>query len=170
MKPSKNWEIDCVRVGVHTSITGGISKSIDRAASLNCSTMQIFSHNPRQWLKTRISMEEAERFKLLRQKHDINPVFIHCSYLINLASLSSIILKKSIDLLSYELEIADIIGAEYVVLHTGSASGEDEHKARVRAVKALLKAADSANHKASLILENTAGERGEYYVISSGIG
>lgn len=161
VKSFKKREIAGVRVGVHTSIAGGISKSIERAASLNCPTMQIFSHNPRQWLKSGISIEDAERFKLLRQKHDINPVFIHCSYLINLAALSGIILAKSIDLLSYELEIADTIGAEYVVLHTGSASGDDEHKARARAVKALLKAADSANHKASLILENTAGERGD---------
>jgi len=35
------------RVGVHTSIAGGICKSLERAKKLGCNTLQIFSHNPR---------------------------------------------------------------------------------------------------------------------------
>ena len=149
------------RVGVHTSIAGGISKSVERAAALGCSTMQIFSHSPRQWRRTAIADEEAERFADLRQEHDINPVFIHASYLINLASHSSELLGKSIELLSYELSIADQLGVEYVVLHTGSASGEDGKKARKRAVKAILKAVSAGQYKSAILLENTAGERGD---------
>lgn len=161
MKPSEKSEINYVRVGVHTSIAGGISKAVDRAASLNCRTLQIFSHSPRQWRKSSISPEEAERFRLLRRKYDITPVFVHVSYLINLASLSTEILNKSIDLLSYELDNADAIDAEYIVLHTGSATGQDGHKARAGAAKAILKAVGSREHRASLLLENTAGEKGD---------
>jgi deoxyribonuclease-4 len=149
------------RVGVHASIAGGIWKSIERAASLNCSTMQIFSHNPRQWRKSIINGEEAKQFKLLRQKYDINPVFVHVSYLINLATLSDTNLRRSIDLLSYELMNADTIGADYVVLHTGSARGEDEIKARARAASAIMKAVNSVNCRSTILLENTAGERGD---------
>lgn len=161
MKPSGKTGIHGVRVGVHTSIAGGISKAVDRAASLNCTTLQIFSHNPRQWRKNSISPEEAKRFRLLRQKYDITPVFIHVSYLINLASRSTEILRKSIDLLSYELDNADAIDAEYIVLHTGSAAGQDGHKARARAAKAIGKAVSSHQHRASVLLENTAGEKGD---------
>jgi len=160
-KTTGNIGIGEVRIGVHTSIAGGISKAVERAASLNCRTLQIFSHNPRQWQKSVISPEEAERFSVLRKKHDIAPVFVHVSYLINLASLSPEILEKSIDLLSYELATADAIGAEYVVLHTGSAGGQDERKARTGAAKALFKAVGSREHRASVLLENTAGEKGD---------
>lgn len=149
------------RVGVHTSIAGGISKAVERAAALGCSIMQIFSHSPRQWRQTAIPDEEAERFADLRQKHGITPVFIHASYLINLAAHSSEILGKSVELLSYELSIADQLGVEYVVLHTGSASGEDGKKARKRAVKAILKAVNAGQYKSTILLENTAGERGD---------
>jgi deoxyribonuclease-4 len=149
------------RIGVHTSIAGGVSRSVERAATLNCTTMQIFTHNPRQWRQSPISDEEAERFAYLRRKHDINPVFSHASYLINLASRSNIVLRKSVELLSYELMNADRLGIEYVVLHTGSASGEDDGKARTRAVKSILKSVGAGYFKASLILENTAGERGD---------
>ena len=149
------------RVGVHTSIAGGISKSVERAASLNCSTMQIFSHNPRQWIKSPISDYEAERFADLRHKYDISPVFIHTSYLINLASLSDRVLPKSIDLLSHELQNADELGVEYVVMHTGSASGENGTAARKRAAEAIMRAVPSGKYRASLVLENTAGEKGD---------
>jgi deoxyribonuclease-4 len=159
MRSSKNRRT--FRLGVHTSITGGISKSIERAVSLGCSTIQIFSHNPRQWHKSRIPKHEIELFKALRKKHDISPVFIHASYLINLASLSKDVLQKSIELLSYEMMNADILGVEYVILHTGSASGQNEDKARKRAVRALLKAVGKNRHRASLLLENTAGQRGD---------
>jgi deoxyribonuclease-4 len=149
------------RVGVHTSIAGGISRSVERAVSLRCSTMQIFSHNPRQWHKSPISTDEAERFAKLRERHDIRPVFVHASYLINLISHSESVTEQSIDLLSYELMNADILGAEYVVLHTGSARGKDEYKARRSAARAINRALRRDRYRASLILENTAGERGD---------
>ncbi|MCK5505367.1 MAG: deoxyribonuclease IV [Thermodesulfovibrionia bacterium] len=149
------------RIGLHTSIAGGASMSVERAAALNCTTMQIFTHNPRQWRQSPISGEEAERFAYLRQKHDINPVFSHASYLINLASRSNTVLRKSVELLAYELMNADRLGIEYVVLHTGSASGEDARKARTRAVKSILKSVGTGHFSAALILENTAGEKGD---------
>lgn len=149
------------RLGFHTSITGGISLAVERAVSLGCNTMQIFSHNPRQWSQRQISKEEAKRFKFLRQKHDINPVFIHASYLINLASHSSTILKKSIKLLSYELKNADALGIKYIVLHTGSADGENEEKARHRAIKTILRAFSTGNYRAKLLLEDTARKKND---------
>jgi deoxyribonuclease-4 len=149
------------RLGVHTSIAGGISRSVERAVSLRCNTMQIFSHNPRQWHQSHIPVAEAGRFNNLRQKHDISPVFIHASYLINLASLSETILNKSVDLLSYELMNADSLGVEYVILHTGSAREENKNTARKRAIKGILKTLATRRSRACLILENTAGERGD---------
>ncbi len=161
MRLYKRRNTSGLRIGVHTSIAGGTPKSIERAVSLNCTTMQIFSHNPRRWRKSPITREEARRFSILRKKYDINPVFIHASYLINLASPSGKIVHKSIELLSYELINADALGVEYVILHTGSASGEDEKIARGRAVNAILKAVNPKQYRASLLLENTSGKRGD---------
>ncbi len=121
--------------------------------------MQIFSHNPRQWHKTKIPKEEADRFTIMQQKHDLK-VFIHASYLINLASISETVLQKSISLLSYELSNADKLGVKHVVLHTGSAKGEDGTLARSRAVKSILKAVAAKKFKSSILLENTAGHKG----------
>ena len=149
------------RIGVHTSIAGGVHLSLDRARELGCSTIQIFSHNPRQWSTSEIPQDSIAKFRQLRNDYDINPVFIHCSYLINLAALDKNLLEKSAALLVREMDLADALGADYVVLHTGSASQDNEDNARRRAVRALERISGEKEWKARLLLENTAGEKGD---------
>jgi deoxyribonuclease-4 len=149
------------RIGVHISIAGGIDKGLERARELGCSTVQLFSHNPRGWGIGNRDPREITRFRTLIKEFDIRPVIIHTSYLINLASAKTDLLRKSIDMIMTELDIADVIDAEYVVLHTGSASGDLPVAARRRAVEALKQVAAQGRWKAGLLLENTAGERGD---------
>ena len=104
---------------------------------------------------------EIGRFKILREEFDISPVFIHTSYLINLASSDKDLMSRSVDMVVKELNIADEIGADYVVLHTGSASGDEPSSARMRARKALASVSEQGNWNAGLLLENTAGEKGD---------
>jgi endonuclease IV len=57
---------------------------------------------------------------------------VHTSYLINLAASDNSILEKSIDLLIQEMDIADLLDADYVILHTGSASQDTEEKGQLQ--------------------------------------
>jgi deoxyribonuclease-4 len=149
------------RVGVHTSIAGGIEKSLERASRLGCDTIQIFSHNPRGWQMKQKDPKEVETFLRMRQLSGIGPVFVHTSYLINLASRDSILMKKSVRMVVEEMNIADLIGAEYLVLHSGSAAGDDPREARKRAAAALSEVSEAGRWRAGILIENTAGERGD---------
>lgn len=149
------------RCGVHTSIAGGLPLSLERANALGCNTLQIFSHNPRGWAVKEIPEEDASAFICRRRRLNISPVFIHASYLINLASRDVLLRKKSIEFLVTEMNRADIIGADYVVIHPGSAVGHDEGAARKRAIDSLSEVFGSGTWKAGLLIENTAGERGD---------
>jgi len=149
------------RLGVHTSIAGGLHLSLERANALGCGTLQIFSHNPRGWAVKTVSEEDVSIFKSLRIKFDISPVYIHTSYLINMASGDRTLRKKSIALLVTEMDRADTTGADYVILHTGSASGDDEKVSRKRAIGTLNEFAQMGRWKAGLLIENTAGKRGD---------
>ncbi len=149
------------RIGVHTSIAGGLSMSLERARELGCNTIQIFSHNPRGWEIKMKDKVEITRFVEASRKYNISPVFIHTSYLINLASGNPSLAARSVDMVLQELDIADSIGAQYVVLHTGSASGEDPVVARKKAITCLKEIAGRGEWQAGLLLENTAGERGD---------
>ena len=149
------------KLGVHTSIAGGLHLSLERAHALGCNTVQIFSHNPRGWVVKPILEEDARKFKLLRNKYNISPVYIHTSYLINMSSWDRCLRKKSINLLVTEMERADVIGADFVVLHTGSASGRDSGLSRKRAIDSLREVSERGAWRAGLLIENTAGEKGD---------
>lgn len=158
------------RVGVHTSISGGLYMSLNRAHALSCSTVQIFSHNPREWALKEIPEKDSSLFKRLRSELDITPVYVHTSYLINMASPMESLWGKSIALLKEEMNRADVINADFVILHTGSASGEDKKTARLRAIKGLKAVFKNSRWNAGLLLENTAGEKGDITSEIKGLG
>ena len=51
------------RIGVHTSIAGSIDLSVERARSNKCTTLQIFTRNPRRWNYIALSKEESKCFR-----------------------------------------------------------------------------------------------------------
>ncbi|MBF0565318.1 MAG: deoxyribonuclease IV [Nitrospirae bacterium] len=149
-------------LGVHTSIAGGLHLSVERAERLGCTTIQIFSHSPRNRHVEDIPYEEAARFIELRKVSGIAPLFVHASYLINLASASDDVWEKSITLLTREMELADVIGADYLVLHPGSvASGQGEAYGRIiGALKRIGQRPGSGGQwKSTILLENMAGDK-----------
>ena len=155
------------RIGVHTSIAGGIVRGLERARALGCTTVQIFSHSPRSWAVRDIPPDETAAFVRLKRDYDLSPVCIHTSYLINLASKDAALRARSVDMVVYEMDCADRLDAQYVVIHPGSASGEDPGVARGRIVESLDRIARRGAWRAGLLLENTSGKRGD---ITSRIG
>lgn len=149
------------KLGVHTSIAGGIHLSVKRAYELGCNTMQIFSHNPRGWIKKWPDEEEVKRFKDLSKKYKIEPLFIHASYLINLSSPDRTVRRQSIELLSYELKIAEMLSARYIILHPGRTVGQDLNVAIKKASDAISRASEEAESYSRILLENTAGRKGD---------
>ena len=73
-------------LGVHVSTEGKIYEAFKRASTLGCNTMQIFSRNPKRWRDNILEPEDIKKFNKIGERFNINPVFIHIPYLINLAS------------------------------------------------------------------------------------
>src|SRR5690242_5068114 len=84
------------RIGIHTSIAGGVENAAERAHRLGCNTFQIFSTSPRQWKPYELGRHQCESVNRLRQKYDLKPLVIHSNYLINLAGTNGPFLKKSV--------------------------------------------------------------------------
>jgi deoxyribonuclease-4 len=154
----KGYYLYMTKVGVHTSIAGGLHKSLIRAHGLGCTTVQIFSHNPRGWKTNEIHREEIKLFINFRKKLDISPVYVHASYLINIASSSKKLRARSVALLKEEMRRADVLGADFVVLHTGSAH---DGQGLQRAVKSIIETFKDENYNTGLLIENTSGKRGD---------
>jgi deoxyribonuclease IV len=150
-----------LRIGFHVSISGGFSLSVQRAFELGCTCMQIFSRNPRGWTVKPMDKDDVAQFKKLREKWDIGPVFVHTNYLINLASSKSDLYEKSIEQFIIDLERTEALGAEYLVTHLGSASGQEPLWMIDRVSDALNIAMKLHQPKSTILLENTAGEKGD---------
>jgi len=146
-------------LGVHVSGAGKIYQTLDLAKELGCDTMQIFSRSPQAWRRdTKISQEDAQEFNLRRKKYKINPVFIHISYLINLASPDPRLYNGSIQAYIEDLKEAESLGADYIVTHMGSHKETSEDAGIKRLVEALNRILEkTAGLKVGILLENTSG-------------
>ncbi len=148
------------RIGIHTSIAGGVQNAAERAHRLGCNAFQIFSTSPRQWAPYELSRPQCDELRQLREKYDLKPLVIHTNYLVNLAASNELFLKKSIEAFRGEVERALAICAEYLVLHPGSFRGANREEGLLRTAAAIAAATtqlDLARDGLTILIENTAG-------------
>ncbi len=150
-----------MKIGCHISIAGGIENSVGRAEKLGCNTMQIFSKNASTWREKVLKTQEIESFRDNLKKSNISPVFIHTSYLINLASPSEELYFKSIAAFLEEMKRAELLLVEpYLIVHPGAHRGAGEEYGMQRIIRALnliFEKSVELNLRTRILLENTAG-------------
>jgi deoxyribonuclease-4 len=146
-------------LGVHVSGAGKIYQALDIAKGLGCDTLQIFSRSPQSWRKgAQLALEDIREFNLRRKKFKINPVFVHISYLINLASPDPRLYNGSIQAYIEDIQEAEKLGADYIVTHMGSHKQTSEDAGIKRLVEALNRILEKTpGSKVGILLENTSG-------------
>lgn len=145
-------------LGAHVPVRGKIYESLDCAQGLSCNTMQIFSRTPQRWRDNFLNTSDIEEFRRRRAHFKIRPVFIHVSYLINLASPNPRLYQASIEAYIEDISEAAALGADYIVTHMGSHKETSEDAGIKRLIDALNTIISRT--KASgvgILLENTAG-------------
>ncbi len=146
-----------MRFGAHVSTSGGISAALERARDLDTSIFQIFSRSPRG--KGRILLEsEIENFRQRYQELSFHDFYLHSPYYVNLASSNPKVWHYSVSCLVEDLKIIELLGAHYLVVHTGNHGGEGVEEGVRRAAKALKAILSRSPSHTFLLLENTAGQ------------
>src|SRR5712671_2925948 len=102
--PTSPPKLTRLKIGIHTSTSGGVDKAAERAYRLGCNTLQIFSSSPRQWAQSQLGQPQCDEMKRLREQYDLKPLAIHTNYLVNMASITESFLKKSIEAFRGEIE------------------------------------------------------------------
>ncbi len=152
-----------MRIGIHTFTSKGLEHAAMKAHELGANTFQIFSASPRMWRTKRPDPEQVLRLKRAREQHDLHPLVIHDSYLINLAAPASDIREKSIQGFRGEIERAILIGADYLVAHPGNYRGLSIEQGLVNVAEGMALAWRTvspelkAGATLTVLLENTAG-------------
>jgi deoxyribonuclease-4 len=148
------------RIGIHLGTAGGASTAVDRAREIGANTFQIFSSSPRMWRGVKIDPAQAKRMRELRRAHDVGPLVIHTSYLVNVCSQTSEFREKSVIAFRGEIERALVLGAEYLVLHPGSWKGLTRDEGLKLAAESIARAIDGLpwhGTEFNVLIENTAG-------------
>ena len=148
-----------VSVGVHVSIAGSVSRSVERARDIGCDTFQIFSRNPRGWAAKPLDAADVDAFRASLAVSGLAPVVDHMPYLPNLASPKDEPYERSVLSLADELSLAAALGIPFVVTHLGHHLGAGSDVGEARVIAALDRAVGAAPPGVSLLVENTAGEK-----------
>jgi len=143
-------------LGAQISIAGGFHKAVERAESIGCTTMQIFTKSNRTWFAKKISNTEIDLFKNTFKKSNLSKIMVHSAYLINLSTENNILRNRSIKALIEELSRCQALDIKYLVLHPGSNSN---------IVEGIKKIAESLNEvlkeckgPSMILLETAAGQ------------
>jgi deoxyribonuclease-4 len=152
-------------IGTHVLVGKGLATgALASAEELGCEAVQVFVGNPRGWAHSAGRPAEDRAFRAEAERRGLR-VLIHSPYLVNLGSPTAATYERSVGVVAHNLRRAAEIGAEGVVVHTGSfvdASGSEErHGAAMRQVReGLLPILDAIADDAApwLLLEPTAGQ------------
>jgi len=156
------WKDGSRRIGIHTSIAGGISGALEIAHGLGANAVQIFSSSPRMWTRGtgRIAEADATRFRERRKELQLGPVVVHDNYLINLASANPVLRARSVQAFHQEIVRAIALGADYLVAHPGCCGADRGMPQAISSIAQGLKQAARGLKLGDLqlLLENTAGQ------------
>lgn len=146
-------------LGSHLSIAGGYYKAVDAAAALGMDTVQLFTKNNNQWRAKPITDEDVRLFRDALARTGVQRPCAHNSYLINVASPNDDLWRKSVDALAEEVDRAEALGLDGVVMHPGSFVDSSEEAGLRRIVAALDEVhRRTAGVRTQLWLETTAGQ------------
>jgi deoxyribonuclease-4 len=112
------------------------------------------------WKSAPVKPEEAQKMREELAAHDVGPLVIHASYLINLCSQTEAVRANSITGFRGEVERALALGASFLVLHPGSWKGLTRDEGLRLAAQGIERAiADLPwqNAPFRILIENTAG-------------
>ena len=145
------------KLGAHQSIAGGYHKAIERIKNIGGNCLQIFSSSPRGWSFAKTDEEETSQFLNLKSKFDIQPVYFHASYLVNLADEGRIGHLSKMSLIA-EMNIAPKLKIKGSIIHLGSYKDQKtniKYQKLISNIKEILK----KTPKDSFFIIENAGNR-----------
>jgi deoxyribonuclease IV len=149
-----------MKVGAHIHGHGALSGRFDAAQEMGAEAIQIFGAPPKVWKRRIIRPDECQAFRERMAETNIQPVFIHGPYLINLATENPDMLQKSKAALCSDVKLASAAGIQGVIFHVGSHKGSGFEQALRQVTESIVDCLGETPEDAWIILENSAGSGG----------
>lgn len=134
-------------------------RAVDRAVATGCDAIQIFTKSTGQWRARELPDEEVKAFRRKADEAQLAPRVAHASYLINLGTAEPALRARSIGGLGEELDRAERLGLDGLVLHPGAfVGGTEEGGLRLVAEGAAKVLKARRRQRVKLLFEHTAGQ------------
>jgi deoxyribonuclease-4 len=149
-----------MRIGRHMPTNSKPVKAAEIAQQIGCEAIQIFASNPTGWkppADTAENTANAAAFAQAARALNLDPVVLHAPYLINLGTPDEVIWEKSITLLAWTLQRGVLLGAQFVVFHTGSHRGSGVSAGIARVAQGITRVLEKTPEEVMLLLENDVG-------------
>jgi deoxyribonuclease IV len=146
-----------MRIGRHMPTNSKPVRAAQIAQQIGCDAIQIFASNPTGWRPPSGDTTGCIAFAEAARACELDPVVIHAPYLINLGTLDATIWEKSVTLLGWTLQRGLLLGAKYVVFHTGSHRGAGVEAGIARIAEGIAAILPQTPPEVTLLLENDVG-------------
>lgn len=130
---------------------------VTSAREVGAEALQTFASNPRAWATPRLDRDALEETARAVTDGGLGPVFVHASYLVNIASPSPEFLAKSAANLAATVAYAEPLEAG-VVVHAGAAGNLERAEALRRVRRSLMPLLEDAG--VDVLVELTSGGSG----------
>lgn len=148
-----------MNLGAHCSTQGGVSRALERGASIGCGAVQIFAKNNNRWFEKPLAEDEVRRFRAAAKGFRPRLLISHAGYLVNLASSNATFHEKSLVSFADELRRAETLRLAGVVVHPGAHMGKGEEWGIARIAESIDAVIAEVRPKAArILLETTAGQ------------
>jgi deoxyribonuclease-4 len=145
--------------GAHMSAGGGCHNAVTAGKAHDCQSLQLFTKNNNQWAARALTDDDVAAFRSALRGSGIQKTVAHDSYLINLASPDDALYRRSTEAFVDEVQRAEKLGLNYLVMHPGAHLDSGEEVGLQRVATAL----DEVHQRCSgfrvkILLETTAGQ------------
>lgn len=147
-------------IGSHVKVGRGLVEgALVTAERIGAEAIQVFAGNPRGWAHSPADPRKDAEFRQACKEKGIG-AWVHAPYLINLGSPTAATYERSIASIAHNLARAADIGAQGVVVHTGSCVAEGAtEQALAQVHDGLMPVLEVLDGDAPwLLLEPTAGQ------------
>lgn len=156
------WYTVEMKIGGHVSVAGGFTNGLNKTIEIGGNAMQIFASSPRIWGPLLVTDQAIDNFTSLKHKLEIDPVYFHASYLINMAD-PGFIGQRSRQRILEELELSKKMEVKGTIIHLGSYKTadkaapiiDDKYQILLKNISWVLERSNSTSY---FIIEN-AGNR-----------
>lgn len=146
-----------LRIGCHLSVSDGFAAMAKTAASINATTIQFFSRNPRGGASKEWKTGDISKMTDICKDNDIRSLLAHAPYVMNCCAKDEKIRRFALETMTEDLEHLELLPDVMYNFHPGSHVLQGAEKG-IEMIADVLNEAMKPGQKTKVLLETMAGK------------